>query len=212
MRLYVVSSSLTHHLRSVVASGDKDIFLSKFPVFIFEAFVLSISRNLWCSGPYITPGKLEVISPSTWATSLIHGEAVASKFSQAFFNLRALSGVSDTCIKTEWRTNPKKVILSVGSRTDFSGWTIKSTLSSKVVVSMTFRRHRVKFSAVNQVSSIYATDMCPCCLKHENIGFSSFVNFRGQSASPLGKHTNWYKLPFHLSLRNFWCSLHIGTV
>jgi len=58
----------------------------------------------------MTPGKLEVISPSTWATSLIHGEA-ASKFSQAFFYLRALSGVSDTCIKTESRTNPKKVIL-----------------------------------------------------------------------------------------------------
>ena len=214
IRLYAVGRLVTHHLRSIMASLDKPMVLSKFCLCNFTACVLSISRNLWCSGPYITPGKLAVISPNTWATILIEGDKVASRFSQACLNFRILSEVRETCIKMELRTNPKKVIICVGSRTDFSGGITKPTLSSNQIVSMTFLVNRLKLlSAVNHESSIYiyTTEMCPCCLRLEKTGFCSFVNFWWQRANPLGKQTNWYKTPFHSNLRNFWWSLHIGT-
>ena len=71
---------------------------------------------------------------------------------------------------------------------------------------MTFLVHWLRLSAVYHELSIYATEMCRCCLKSEkNNGFSSFVNFLGQSANPFGKQIgtklqwykatkNWYKL------------------
>ena len=182
-----------------MASLETPMVLSK--LCNFKACVLSISRNLWCSGPYITPGKLAVISPNTWATILIEGDKVASRFSQACLNFRTHYEVRETCIKMELRTNPKKVIICVGSRTDFSGWITKTTLSSNQIVSMTFLVHigwNCLLSTMNCLLNT-TTEMCPCCLRLEKTGFCSFVNFQGQRANPFGKQTNWYdSLPFKL--------------
>ena len=99
IRVYAVGRLVTYHLRSIMASLGKPMVLSKFPLCNFKACVLSISRNLWCSGPYITPGKLAFISPNTWATILIEGDKVSSRFSQACLHFRILSEVS--CLRLE---------------------------------------------------------------------------------------------------------------
>lgn len=153
IRLNANGNASTYHLKSVLDSWDKDMVLSKFLLHVTRAYVFSISRTLLCRGPYITPGKLDVISPNTWATVLIQGEVVASKFSQASFNFRARSWVNDTCIKTGLRTNPKKTIIWVGTKSDFSGWIMNPTLSSRVTGSITLCIYRWKLSAVNQESS-----------------------------------------------------------
>ena len=83
----------------------------------------------------MTPGKLEVISPNSRATSPIWG-VVASKFSrQAVFNFRTLSGVNLTVILVELKINPKKVIYCEGIKIDFSGCITNPILSNKVMVS-----------------------------------------------------------------------------
>lgn len=136
IRLNANGNASIHHLKSVLDSWEKDMVLSKFLFHVPRA--------------YITPGKLDVISPNTSATVLIQGQVVASKFSQASFNFRARSWVNDTCIKIELRTNPKKTIIWVGTKSDFSGWIMNPTLSSRVTGSITFCIYRWKLSAGNK--------------------------------------------------------------
>ena len=90
----------------------------------------------------MTPGKLETIFPITLATSLIEGEEFSSNSVQTFCKLvAAFSLVSCIVIVTEFITNPRIVSTCVGMKVDFSGRTIKPNLSSRTVVSITFRTH-----------------------------------------------------------------------
>lgn len=91
IRLNANGNVSTHHLRSVLDSRDKDMVLSKFPLHVTKACVLSISRTLLRRDPYVALWKLDFTSPDTWETVLIRGEVVASKFSRASLNFRAHS-------------------------------------------------------------------------------------------------------------------------
>ena len=74
MRQLDVSTQLIHHFDSSIALVYNLVGVSKFPLLSLSAFVLSMSVHLQCSGPYITPGKLDISSPKTLATSRIGGQ------------------------------------------------------------------------------------------------------------------------------------------
>ena len=79
--------------------------------------------------------------PITLATSLIEGEEFSNNSVQTCCKLVAFSLVSCIVIVTEFITNPRRVSTCVGMKVDFSGCTTKPNLSSRTVVSMTFRTH-----------------------------------------------------------------------
>ena len=122
----------------------------------------------------MTPGKLEVISPNSRATSLIWG-VVASKFSrQAVFNFRTLLGVNLSVVLAELKINPKKVISWVGIKIDFLGCITNPSLSNKVMVAAMLLTQELLSSDASQVSSIYTTEVCPSFLMLEKTGFNNF--------------------------------------
>lgn len=63
-----------------VASLDKLMCWSKFPLCNFKACVLSFQETYGVTGYTPPAGKLAVMGPNTWATILIQGEEVASRF------------------------------------------------------------------------------------------------------------------------------------
>ena len=81
--------------------------------------------------------------PITLATSLIEGEEFSNNLVQTCCKLVAFSLVSCIVIVivTEFITNPRRVSTCVGMKVVFSGCTTKPNLSSRTVVSMTFRTH-----------------------------------------------------------------------
>ena len=69
----------------------------------------------------MTPGKLAVMSPITFAEYLIESYGSFSRLLHALCMLAALSEVKYTPMVTESSTKPRKVIICTGLKTDFLG-------------------------------------------------------------------------------------------
>ena len=68
----------------------------------------------------MTPVKLETIPPISLDTSLIEGDCLPSIVLVPVTNYVALPGVRATVMATEFKTNPRKVVIFLGSKTYFS--------------------------------------------------------------------------------------------
>ena len=96
----------------------------------FPRLVVSLSvhfaRYMGNCEPYLisnapVPYSFDIISPMTWATSLIIGIPHERRQVTANFNFFAFFGVKETLIVMELRMKPRYTIICVGINTDFWG-------------------------------------------------------------------------------------------
>ena len=93
-------------------------------------------------------------------------------------------------IVIEQSRKPKKTICCVGTKTDFSGCTVKPRESMSVTVSLIFCKQVSYVDPCRQESSMYAELTCPFNRNFAKTGLSHLVKTRGEWVKPIIKAVN----------------------